>query len=69
MDPISTALANAWLQAVYRTETPQHDLPAPNRERTLTDVIEQALRNGGLDSKDPQWVDPLRPPRLVDRLV
>jgi hypothetical protein len=69
MDIASTALTNAWLQAVWRVQF-ERAQPAniTGGERTMTDVIEHALRGGGLDTQDPQWVDPTRPGRLVDRL-
>ena len=61
-------LAAAWLGAVQRTRSPQ---PGPERpwadQDRLTDVIEQALRDGGPDSKDPDWVDPMRPGAVIDR--
>jgi hypothetical protein len=69
MDPVATALTNAWLQAVCRTRSAPHpQLNVPD-ERNLTDVIEHALRGGGLDSKDPQWVDPMRAGQQIDLLV
>jgi len=64
-------LAAAWLSAVQRTRSQ----PAPGPERPwadgdrLTNVIERALRDGGPDSKDPDWVDPMRPGALLDRTV
>jgi hypothetical protein len=48
MDPISTALTNAWLEAVVRLGTPATDLPQRSRPpQNLTDVVEDALRRDG----------------------
>jgi hypothetical protein len=64
-------LAAAWLSAVQRTRSQ----PAPGPERPwadqgrLTTVIERALRAGGPDSKEPDWVDPLRPGAAIDLTV
>ena len=70
MDTVSTALTNAWLQAVWRVQHARNEQPHVTQDQTtLTDVIESALRGGGLDSADPQWVDPLRPGLQVDRLA
>jgi hypothetical protein len=67
MDTASMALTSAWLQAVSRLQAPATQLaPIPAAERTMTDVIESALRHGSLDSLDPQWVDPNAPGALVD---
>ena len=67
MDIVATALTAAWLDAVRRTrmETPLNAQPVRPAE-TLTDVMESALRHGGLDSLDPGWTDPARPGRVVD---
>jgi hypothetical protein len=68
MDIASTALTGAWLAAVSRLQSQPTPLtPIPASERTMTDVIESALRHGGLDSMDPQWVDPNAPGALLDR--
>jgi hypothetical protein len=70
MDAVATAPTNAWLQAVHRTQSAPH--PQVNGvpdERTMTDVIERALRGGGLDSTDPQWVAPIRTGQQVDLTV
>ena len=70
MDVASTALTNAWLQAVWRVQHASTPEPQVRRdELTLTDVIESALRDGGVDSEDPHWVDPSRPGTRVDRLA
>ena len=70
MDVASTALTNAWLQAVWRVQHAQDQLPNVRQtDLTRTDVIESALRGGGVDSSDPQWVDPARPGAQVDRLA
>jgi hypothetical protein len=69
MDIASTTLTNAWLQAVARVQSQRvFGARVAAAERTITDVIERALRSGGLDSQDPQWVDPTRPGQLVDRV-
>jgi uncharacterized protein (DUF2267 family) len=76
MDPISTALTVAWLDAVrraqsadlqrYLQQTPQ---AAPARdERTLTDVIERVIESGGA-SPDQAPAQQASSPYLVDRLV
>ena len=70
MDPVATALTNAWLQAVYRTRSEQHpQVKVTPAERTMSDVMERALRGGGLDSKDPQWTDPRRAGQQIDLMV
>jgi len=70
MDAIATSLTNTWLQAVYRTQSEQHPrVKVTPAERTMADVMERALRGGGLDSKDPQWVDPMRPGQQIDLMV
>lgn len=66
-----SGLTVAWLGAVLRTQKPPSPLPEkPSIEQnTLTDVIEGALRSGGMDSKDDGWVDPvdpMAPGQLVD---
>jgi hypothetical protein len=59
MDVSATALTAAWLDAVRRTQSETGELPARiSAEKTMTDVIESALRHGGSDSHDPDW----RPP-------
>jgi hypothetical protein len=70
MDIASAALTGAWLEAVgrlYSQPTLSNRIPA--NERTMTDVMESALRHGGLDSLDPQWVDPNAPGARLDRRV
>jgi hypothetical protein len=48
MDPISTALTNAWLEAVARLAAPATDLPQrAGPPQNLTDVVEGALRRDG----------------------
>jgi hypothetical protein len=70
MDAISTALTTAWLEAVHRVQSAQSPVPkvAP-AEQTLADVIESGLRHGGVDSKDPDWVNPTAPGQVLDRRV
>lgn len=68
MDPISAALTVAWLGAVHRTQTaPPPGPPKPKVDNTLTDAIEGALRSGGIDSRDTDWVDPARTASSADR--
>jgi hypothetical protein len=70
MDAISTALTTAWLEAVHRVQSAQSPVPkAAAAEQTLTDVIESGLRHGGVDSTDPNWVDPTAPGQVLDRRV
>jgi hypothetical protein len=70
MDIRSTALSNAWLEAVARIQAQRSERPpVPRDERTLTHAIERMLRHGSLDPLDAEWVDPTRPRQLVDRLV
>lgn len=61
MDIVATALTAAWLDAVRRT---QMAVPLTERQsgfaESLTDVMESALRHGGLDSLDSSWTDPTR---------
>jgi hypothetical protein len=48
MDPISTALTNAWLSAVARLRAHATDLPPrTGPPQTLTEAIEDALRRDG----------------------
>ena len=70
MDVASTALSNAWLQAVARIQSERtQPAPVPRDERTLTDVIEDALRRGNFEVHEPQAANPSRPGAVVDRLV
>jgi hypothetical protein len=70
MDAISTALTNAWLEAVRRVRSAQPPAPTVARdERTLTDAMESALRHGALDSQDAQRVDSAAPGQVLDRRV
>ena len=67
MDPISTSLTVAWLDAVHRTQTaPPPGPPKPRVENTLTDAIEGALRSGGTDSRDAGWADPAKTASSAD---
>jgi len=61
MDIVATALTAAWLDAVRKTQTvvPLGMQPV-GRAEDLTDVMENALRHGGVDSADPGWTDPAR---------
>jgi hypothetical protein len=48
MDPISTAMTNAWLNAVARLHAPATDAPTrPGPPAGLTSVIEAGLRREG----------------------
>ena len=62
-------LTAAWLAAVVRTQSKPPALPHAGPGETLTDVIEGALRSGGIDSTDPGRADPARPGQVVNRLV
>jgi hypothetical protein len=60
MDPISTALTNAWLEAIVRLRTPATDIPPRiGPPQNLSDVIEGALRRDGVRN----------PGQVVDQLV
>ena len=61
LNSVSQTLRFDWAQWLYGRKT-----RVPANERTMTDVIERA---GGLDSQDPQWVDPMRPGSLLDRSI
>lgn len=83
MDPISTALTAAWLDAVRRVQSDrvQHleevmPQSAPTRdERTLTDVIAAGLESGGaapLTPGDPSSEEEHRlnfPKRVLDVMI
>ncbi len=59
MDTI--AMTAAWLDAVRRTQLAVPlNARQPGPAETLTEVMESALRHGGLDSLDSSWVDPAR---------
>jgi hypothetical protein len=61
MDIVATALTAAWLDAVLKTRTAVPPGTEPTgRAESLTDVMENALRHGGIDSADPGWTDPAR---------
>jgi hypothetical protein len=64
MDPISTALTNAWLSAVVRLRAPPTDLPPrAGPPQTLTDAIEDGLRRDGAGNGTA------RSGRMVDQLA
>jgi hypothetical protein len=79
MDPISMSLTNAWLDAVRRIQSAdlqnflqQSPQAAPSHgERSLTDAIENVLKDGGADpSQAPAPVqDADQSAHLVNRLV
>ena len=77
MDPISTALTAAWLDAVRRTQSEyvqrlEEVMPQskPSRaERSLTDVIASALESGGAQPSAEREPGPAAPARLLDVLV
>jgi hypothetical protein len=55
MDPVG--LTNSWLQAVHRIQSGDDPLPKKSHgERTMTEIIERALRHG-LDP-DPEPSSP-----------
>jgi hypothetical protein len=58
MDPISTAMTNAWLNAVARLHAPATDVPPhPGPPQDLTSAIEGALRRDGAQN----------PGRIIDQ--
>lgn len=78
MDTTSTALTGAWLDAVRRAQSEMVQRLAqiapqsrPSRaERTMTDVIESALRSGGAAPPRQSAAEPASsPPQMIDRLV
>jgi hypothetical protein len=77
MDPISTALTAAWLDAVRRVQSDRvqrleeimpQSKPARD-ERTLTDVIASGLQGGGAEPSAEHEPGPAAPKRLVDILA
>jgi hypothetical protein len=74
MDPVSTALTAAWLDAVRRVQSDSVQrleaiMPEakPSRaERTLTDVIASGLQSGGAEPSSEHEPGPAAPKRLVD---
>ena len=66
MDP-AAALAAAWLAAVSRVELSPDASPS-GPPKTLTDVIEGALRDGGLGAELSR-PKPNDPGHVVNRLV
>lgn len=69
MDPISTALTVAWLDAVRRVQTkPPPDAVPDSRasDASITDAIERALRDGGPDSREPGY-RPVTEGAVIDR--
>lgn len=81
MDPIATALAAAWLDAVRRVQSGRPEqfgqgVGEPGGERQLTDIIEGGLESAGAaplrrGETGPQAGGPIeRPPiRLLDVLA
>lgn len=77
MDPISTALSIAWLDAIRRSQSDatqrlQEIAPQtrPSRnERTLTDVIESGLKHGGSAPLQADDAQPTGQGRNLDILV
>ena len=78
MDPVSIALTTAWLDAVRRVQSEdlqrylqQSPQAAPARdERTLTDVIERVIKDGGASpSQAPGSVAQPQSPHQVDLRV
>ena len=62
-----SALAGAWLDALMRMSKPTHPTVLKPHERTMSDVIERALRSGESSSTN----DPRRENRntVIDILV
>jgi hypothetical protein len=70
MDPVSTALANAWLDAVSRIQSERTPPSQSSSEgRTLTDVIESGLRGAGAQRIEPVRSEQGSQGLHVDRLV
>jgi hypothetical protein len=60
----AVGLTSAWLQAVHRIQSGDDPLPKKSdRERTMTEVIERALRHG----LDPETSS--APSHRVDRIA
>jgi hypothetical protein len=56
MDPVG--LASAWLHAIHRIQSGDDLLPKISRgERTMTEIIERALRDSGLEPMEPTTSD------------
>lgn len=77
MDPISTALTAAWLDAVRRVQSDRvqrleeimPDAKPSRAERGLTDVIASGLASGGAKPSSQHEPGPAAPTRLVDILA
>lgn len=77
MDPISSALTVAWLDALRRAQSAnvqrlQQVAPQTKpsySERTLTDVIERGLKLGGAAPQQTQSVDQANNTQKVGQLV
>jgi hypothetical protein len=55
MDPVG--LTNAWLQAIHRIQSGNDLLPKVSHgERTMTEVIERALRRSAVEPSDPSML-------------
>lgn len=78
MDPVSTALTVAWLDAVRRVQAealrhprqPAPEIKTQSDELMLTDVIENTLRAGGAADQGPDgWRRPAPTAESIDILV
>jgi hypothetical protein len=78
MDPVSTALTTAWLDAVRRVQAealrhqrhPSLEIETQRDELALTDVIENTLRAGGAaDQATDGWRRPAPTAESIDILV
>jgi hypothetical protein len=70
MDAISTALTNAWLEAVRRVQSGRPPTQQVARdERTMIDAMEAALRHGGVDPWVALGAAPPPPGQVLDRRV
>lgn len=77
MDPTSTLLSVAWLDALRRAQSDtvqrlQQIAPQTkpsHHERTLTDIIESGLKHGGAAPVPTQAVEPADEGKKLDILV
>lgn len=74
MDPVSIALSTAWLDAVRRAQSEsaqrlEEVAPHPRNERSLTQIIEGALKSGGMKPVNSKANLPPGIGRLLDKLA
>lgn len=58
MDPVTTALTAAWLDAFRRVQSPGIEPQSRHSTVSLTDAIERALRAGGADAAQREAAAP-----------